>query len=309
MLIRAAARLAGGQFLIAGLVISWLATWGSLVLLFRLAFLWKGLAAARLATLGLVSFPSGFFLTTVFPQSLFLALALAMFLAADRGRFLVAGVLAALAGATRAEGVVLIPALAIAIWQLRKLPAGADAHETSRDGNTQARRASEDRSRSALAYPSSYLVQATGGLLLAPLGLVAYMTFLWVRFDDPLAFMEIHRQFGRELSNPVITLLRPLWDHLFNVRHFLTYLVAVWLVVATVARVPRPVLAFGWLLFLLPLATGQYESIYRLQLTTFPLFLGMAAVRPRALAWASLAGCAVIQVLMCFPFIAGVRLN
>jgi hypothetical protein len=276
ILIRAAAFALGGQVLIAGLAVSWLATWASLVLLFRMAFFWRDMQTARLATLALVCFPSAFFLTTIFPQSLFLALSLAALLAADRGRFLVAGTFAALAGATRAEGVVLIPALAIAFWPHRKMP---------------------------------HLVQATGGLMLAPLGLIAYMTFLWVRFDDPLAFMGIHRQFGRELSNPVLTLLRPLRDHLFNIRHFLTYLVTAWLVVATVARVPRPALAFGWLLFLLPLATGQYESIYRVQLTTFPVFLGMAAVRPRALAWASIAACGVVQVLMCFPFITGVRLN
>jgi hypothetical protein len=147
------------------------------------------------------------------------------------------------------------------------------------------------------------------GLVLAPMGLVAYTVYLGWRFDDPLAFVAIHQQFGRTAANPLITLLRPIWDHLFNVRHFLTYLVAVWLLMASIARPPRALLVFGWLLFLVPLATGQYESIYRVQLTTFPLYLGLAAVRPRWVAWLQIMVFAVLQVVMCYWFIAGVRLN
>jgi hypothetical protein len=275
MLVRGLGLLLGGRFLYAGLAISVLATLASSVLLFRLAAEWKGLGAARLATAGLFAFPFGFFLTTVFPHALFLAMCLGCLMTADRNRFIAAGILAALAGATRAEGVVLIPALAVAYW---------------------------------MRYGFS-LSRHAAGLVLAPLGLAAYTAYLWWQFDKPLAFLAIHEQFGRTPSNPLRTFIRPLVEHLFNIRHFLTYLSGAWLIIATVHRAPVTALVFGWLLFLVPLATGQYESIYRVQLTTFPIYLGMAALRPGWVSWLQIAALAVLQAITCFWFIAGVRLN
>ena len=275
LLIRVVSTVLRGHSLVVAIMISAIAAWSASVLLYQLVESWKGAAAARIATLGLFSFPSAFFLTTVFPHSLFLALCLASFMAADRGRFLLAGIVAAVAGATRAEGFVLIPALAAAYWQQHRFRVNREIL----------------------------------GLVFAPMGLAAYMTYLGWRFGDPLAFVAIHEQFGRTPTNPIITLLRPIWDHMFNVRHFLTYLAGAWLIVASVARSPRPALVFGWLLFLFPLATGQYESIYRVQLTTFPVYLGLAAARPRWLAWLQIVVFAFLQAFMCFWFIAGVRLN
>lgn len=275
LLVRAICSVVGGYYLIVAILISTLATWAASVLLYQLAEAWKGRAGARMATLGLFSFPSAFFLTTVFPHSLFLALCLASLLAADRGRFLVAGFFAALAGATRVEGVVLIASLAVAYWQQHQLRVNREAL----------------------------------GLVFAPLGLVAYMVYLGWRFENPLAFVAIHEQFGRTPSNPLITLLRPIMDHLFNVRHFLTYLVLAWLIVATIARAPRASLVFGWMMFLVPLATGQYESIYRVQLTTFPVYLGLAAVWPPWAGWLQIILFAGLQAVMCYLFIMGVRLN
>jgi len=275
LVVRFVRPLFAGNTLVAALAVSWLASWASSVLLFRLVHDWRGLAAALLATAGLFAFPSAFFLTTVFPHSLFLALSLASVLCAERARMLPAALCAALAGATRAEGVVLIPVLAVAYFRQHGL------------------------------RPN----RAAAALVLAPLGLLAFMGFLWWRFDDPLAFVAIHQQFGRTPSNPLGTLLQPIVEHFFNVRHFLTYLVGAWLIVATAARAPACSLVFGWLLFLVPLATGQYESIYRVQLTTFTLYLGLAAARPRWVAWAQIAIFALLQLAICFWFIAGVRLN
>lgn len=275
MLVRCLGVVIGRRFLAAALLISAAATWIAAVLLYRLAACWGGAGLARLASVGLFAFPFGFFLTTVFPHSLFLALSLASVGMAERGRFVWAGILAALAGATRTEGVVLIPTLAVAYWSQNGLRMNRQLF----------------------------------GLVLAPMGIAAYMAYLWWRFDRPLAFLDIQHQFGRMLSNPISTLLRPLIDHLFNVRHFLTYLSAVWLMLASLRRVPLSSLVFGWLLFLVPLASGQYESIYRVQMTVYPIYLGMACVRPRWLCWLQLIGLALLELYTCFGFITGVRLN
>jgi hypothetical protein len=269
------AHVLGGHYLEVALAISSVAAWGACVLLYRIAAEWSGVEFARRATIGLFAFPFAFFLTTVFPHSLFLLLCLASLVAANRGAFIAAGLLAALASATRAEGVVLGPTLALAYGQ----------------------RFGFSLNRSAL------------GLVLAPMGFLAYVSYLWWLFDRPLAFLDIHSQFGRAPTNPLWTFVRPLVDHLFNIRHFLTYIVAAWLGWATYRRIPAVHMLFGWLLFLVPLCTGQYESIYRVQLTTYPIYLGMAAVVPRWLFWLQIAVLALLQLFVCFGFIIGVRLN
>lgn len=275
LLIRLGVWLAGGHELIVALAISNLSLWIAAALLYRLAFQWKGIEAARIATLGLFCFPSAFYLSTVFPHSLFLSLAVACVLAAGNGHLLLAGALAGLASATRTEGIALAPVLVIAHWR-----------------------------QQGLSFSIGSL-----GVLLAPLGLLAYCYYLWSRFDNPVAFLEVHAQFERRMSNPIATFLQPLWTRTFNIRHFVTYLSAAWLVVATYRRAPPLTLVFGWLLLAIPLATGSYESIYRVLATAFPIYLGLAAIRPRWIVWLQLVICALLQIAMCFWFIAGVRLN
>src|SRR5262249_7975612 len=150
------------------------AAWVASVLLFRLAMRWRGLQIARLATAGLFAFPFAFFLTTVFPHALFLALSLASLQAADRGQFVAAGMWSALATATRADGIVLGPAIVVG--------------SCIRHGFVPNRQAI--------------------GIVLAPLGMVAYVLYLWWQFDRPLAFMAIQEQFGRAPTNPMWTFVR-----------------------------------------------------------------------------------------------------
>lgn len=275
LLIRFGSRLVGGHELLVALAISNVALWVASTLLYRLAYAWKGCEAARIATLGLFCFPAGFYLSTVFPHSLFLAPALASILAADHRHLLLAGVFAGLASATRTEGIVLAPVLAVAHWRQQGIRFGLGSL----------------------------------GVLIAPAGLLAYCYYLWGRFDNPVVFLEVHAQFDRRLANPVTTFLEPVLTGKFNIRHIVTYLSAAWLVVATYRRAPLLTLVFGWSLLLIPLATGTFESIYRVLATDFPIYLGLAATRPRWATWLQLGVCAVLQIVMCFWFIAGVRLN
>ncbi len=65
----------------------------------------------------LAVFPTALFLGAVYSESLYLALALAAFLLAERGRFLGAGVVTGLAMLTRPAGLALLPALALLAWR------------------------------------------------------------------------------------------------------------------------------------------------------------------------------------------------
>lgn len=74
---------------------------------------------ARRAAWFLFIFPTSYFLHADYSESLFLALALASFLAARRERWLLAGLVGALAALARPNGLLLLPALgADALWQL-----------------------------------------------------------------------------------------------------------------------------------------------------------------------------------------------
>ncbi len=126
---------------------------------------------ARLAVLVTALAPMSFFLSAVYSESLYLALSVGLFYAARRGRFLTAGVLAALGAATRSAGVVLLlPALMLYLYGPREDRRPDFAHARG-------------------LWPRYRLRRDVLWLALAPLGLLAYMLYLgleaaarWRRF-------------------------------------------------------------------------------------------------------------------------------
>jgi Mannosyltransferase (PIG-V) len=165
-----------GHYVLAGVLISLVATLGSFVLLYRLADEKLGPEGAWRAVLYLAVFPFAVFLGAVYSEALFLFLALGSFALAERGRFLGSGVAAGLALLTRPLGVALLPALALIAWR------------------------SADRGR------------ALARLAAAPALFALYPLYLWWKLDDPFAFVRAQETWGRHLSwaGP----LGGLWDGL-----------------------------------------------------------------------------------------------
>ena len=83
---RALAPVLGGDYLLASLLVSTVATAAALACLYMLAESRYGRDAARWAVLALALYPTAFFLFAPFTESLFLALTLGAFLAADARR-------------------------------------------------------------------------------------------------------------------------------------------------------------------------------------------------------------------------------
>ena len=119
LLVGALGRVLGGHFLLAGLVVSLVAAATAFALLYRLVVARLGRDDARRSALYLALFPTSIFLGAVYGESLFLALAVATFLLAERGRLGWASVTTGLALLTRAQGVALLPALAVFAWRSR----------------------------------------------------------------------------------------------------------------------------------------------------------------------------------------------
>ena len=107
----------GGHYVLAGIVVSLACALAAFVLLYRLAEDRLGAEGARRSVLYLAVFPMALFLGAVYSESLYLLLAIAAFLLAERGRWLGAGLVTGLAILTRIAGVALLPALAVMAWR------------------------------------------------------------------------------------------------------------------------------------------------------------------------------------------------
>ncbi len=102
-----------GGSLLAGVLLSTACFLVALVALHRLTELELGPEAARWTVLALAWSPMGFFWSAIYSESLFLALTVGAVLAARRDRWAWAGVLGALAAATRSTGVLIAVALVL----------------------------------------------------------------------------------------------------------------------------------------------------------------------------------------------------
>ncbi len=112
-LVAAFGRIGGDHFVAAGVLISLALGCFAAVSLSSLAQPLLGERGAQRSVLYLAIFPTSFYLGAVYSESLFLALAVTTFVLAERGRLGWAGVIAGLALLTRAQGLALLPALAL----------------------------------------------------------------------------------------------------------------------------------------------------------------------------------------------------
>lgn len=268
-----------GSELVAGVLISLAAGAVAAWVLAELARPLLGRHAARDAVLYLALYPIGFVLTSLYSDGLFLALSAGAFLAASRGRPVLAGVLGGLATGTRLLGLALLPALALLLWR------GRDARSLAR----------------------------LAPLLLIPAAVGLYALYLDWRLDDPWAFTSAQADWNREASllGPLDGLkdallsagrgARDLLDvpaggpghdqrvGLWNLTHLALLGGAVWLTWVAWVRLGAAYGVFSAATLAIALAAPAegfpLVSLPRFLLADFPLFLALAAVtdgRPRA---------------------------
>jgi hypothetical protein len=272
-----------GHYVLAGILISLTAAFGSFLLLHRLAEERLGAEGARRAVLYLAFFPFALFLQAVYSESIYLFLTLGAFMLAERRSFLAAGAVTGLALLARPTGVALLPALALLAWHER------------------------DRARALLS------------LAVAPVLFAAYPLYLWWADGDPWAFLRAQRLWSRHLSpaGP----LGGIWDGLragwagveqyasgshthvywtavqdtdpiraatINLENLAFLVLFIVLTVIAWRRFGAPYGLFSAVSLAIPLSVPSERwpllSIPRFGLTIFPLFLALAVVgrRPRA---------------------------
>ena len=172
MLVRFGSVLPGGPA-VWGVLISLVSTAVALFFVYRVAERLFDGRAARAATLALAFFPTAFYLNAVYTEALFLALtAGSVWATGVRRDLLLAGLLGALATATRNVGVLLLIPLLLE-W---------------------------------LRHRRHFGLRGLVGLALVPMGLVGYALFLWARFGEPLLFARQQREYwDREPTGPLTT--------------------------------------------------------------------------------------------------------
>jgi hypothetical protein len=237
-----------GDYAIDGMLVSNAALLGALWLLAQLTLAAGGTEedAAR-ATFFLAFFPTSYFLSWPLPESLFLLVTVAAFYAAMRDRWWMAGAFGALAAATRAAGIFLLPALLL------------------------------------LAIERGVLRRAWAWLLVIPAGTAAFMLHLYRVTGNALAFAGVQGSWGHHPTpfwTPLVAYLRnpnvigEPWNliGMNALAALLLFGTAVWWLV-------RRRWAFGTyalLSVLFPLSAGSLQSMTRYAAVVFPLFIALA---------------------------------
>jgi hypothetical protein len=214
-------------------------------------------------------YPTGFFLFAPYTDALFFCLVMGFFLALHRKKWGWAGLSAALAGLTRAQGILLLLPLVFVIYR--------------------------DNIRKEKKIPGSALI----AVLLAPLGWLGFTIWRRVRLGSNLSetfALYSSVQFG----NPFSTMLRAfrqafetgsflVWSEILSLLLFAAVLI--WML--TRKDFQKQIDWMGYALATLGLylckystAASTYQSANRYVLHLFPVFIGIAALLQNAPHWA-----------------------
>ncbi|MCB1006259.1 MAG: glycosyltransferase family 39 protein [Acidimicrobiales bacterium] len=255
MLVRAFDRVLPGSEVFAGIFVN--ALLGLLVVLMvgLLARELFGTVPAERTMVLMALFPGSFVLSFAYSEALLILLAAACLLLLHRRQWLLAGVVAALATATRPNGVAVAAACGvaalIAIWQ--------------------------DREWKALIAP-----------VLAPLGFIAFQWYLRVHTSEDWAWFRVQREAWAEGTSFGATALQDTFGFLTHPLNSPTDVLTTTSLVAMFAllwtawkkRLPWPMVAYVGVVLALMLIPETVTARPRFVYTAFPLFLSAGAWWP-----------------------------
>jgi len=265
-----------GNGVLAGMFISLVCCLAAFYFFYLLVETDFGSDTARRSVFYMAIFPTSFYLQTIYSESLFLMLTIGCIYAARRNEYVLAGIAGALATLTRSAGLLLLVPLVIMYlrdreWDWR-----------------------------AVRWDALYL-------LMLPLGLMVWMLYLDIRFNDPWLFSEAQSYWLREFVDPfrglyrgfiaardgfntvIITPDKSFWPVVdrdprlwatYDVMNFGFAVACISLAIASFRRLPLAYASYALVVLLLPLcypsAMVPLLSMPRFALAAFPIFILLA---------------------------------
>nr|BBH88283.1 hypothetical protein KTC_30340 [Thermosporothrix sp. COM3] len=172
------------SYWLVGFVLSNLALFGTLLLLYQLAADIGGEKVACKAQLLFCIFPTSFYFFTAYNETLFLFFALGTLLALRRHHWWTAGLLGCLAALTRSVGLMLVFPFLVELW-LQK-----------------------DR----VAINKRTLFFCLLPMLLIPLGTALYSLYCWYSTGDPIIFATVQENWSRRSAWPWAGIASAIYD-------------------------------------------------------------------------------------------------
>ncbi len=142
------------------------------------------------------------------------------------------------------------------------------------------------------AVLSSKNLKSKAPLILIPLGLLAYMIFLQIKFDNALYFLSAQSVFGQERTPTHLVLLpqvlfrylkilattsgQPFYNAFFELS---STVFAFTMLFLSFKKVPKEWTIFSLLAITVPTLTGTFASMPRYILMAFPIFIGLATIK------------------------------
>lgn len=239
-----------------GFILSNILFLASLHLFYKLLSIDHSPKVSLQAVVLLLVFPTSFYFGSLYSESLFLLLSLSSLIFIRKKNFLLAGIFAALASATRIVGIFLFAAIIIECFLLWK--------------------------RGELKN----LWSSATGILIAPMGLFAYIFYLKSNFNNPFYFLSAQPVFGAERSESIILLPQVIFRYLkmmtslqinslsfFNVSlELILTLIPLALLIASYKKIRLSYWVFTLGCLLLPTLTGTLSSMPRYALMSFLVF-------------------------------------
>lgn len=277
------------DYVLSGLLIANAAFIGAIYIIYRYVTEFWGEQRARWIIFFILAYPTAFYFSAVYSESLFLLYTVASLYSLHKRRFMLAGILAILASLTRLQGVLLIIPIFFSLYPFAK-------------------------------PLKKHIVVLTTPLL----GLALYMSFLYKTTGDALYFLTSQASFGAQRSAELILLPQVYYRYLkifltadYSFQYavalmeviFVTGSLAAAVYVGYKAYVKKEAYIFGLVIYsaahlILPTLTGSFSSLPRYSLFAVTNFIVLSSLSSQA-RMIALSIFIVLQCILAGLFIHG----
>jgi hypothetical protein len=283
------AHLFGGSdaaFSLAGLLISNVAALVAVYYLFRLAQRDFGANVALLSVIYLALFPTAFYLSAIYTESLFLACSVACIYYARIHRWWLTGLCGGLASLTRAQGILLLLPVLWEYWQVMSDRYAPITNASADNFQERVRAWLASRLRGPLLAAQelrNWISLFAIGLI--PTGLLAFLIYGKMKTGHFLATFDNQKWgWGRSFENPLQLLSTSLthpgranpMDWNFWILNICISLLFLGFTVWAFRKLPMIYALFTLMMVLVPLSSSRLNSISRYYLIVFPVFILLA---------------------------------